>query len=310
MTAVSVVVPTRDKPDSLRLALACLAVQTCPAPMEVVVVDDGSGSDTRDVVAAATGALPHTLNMRTVPGPLRGRAAARNAGAAASLGDVLLFLDDDVLLPPTAVRAHLAAQVRRLDTCVHGPVHDLPGARRLLRAVEVAGAVPADPYGAATGGAYGRTVVTALERFVAETADGRVPPVAPWLTCVGANTSMPRALWRRAGGFDESFGTTWGCEDLELGRRLWSLGAGMRLEGAAPGVHLTHERPDRWQQHAVNLSRFVAKHPEPAVRALTALLGPAGTSERYLTALYALESEYGAGTECESGSDGPASALP
>ncbi|OQD52027.1 hypothetical protein BM536_035910, partial [Streptomyces phaeoluteigriseus] len=38
---VSVVIPTRDKADSLRLVLTCLARQVCPQPHEIVVVDDG-----------------------------------------------------------------------------------------------------------------------------------------------------------------------------------------------------------------------------------------------------------------------------
>ncbi|AYN40320.1 glycosyltransferase [Streptomyces dangxiongensis] len=288
---VSVVVPTRDKAGSLRLTLACLADQSCPVPVDVVVVNDaapprdGTPDATERVVAEAAGRP--SLPVRAVRGPGRGRAAARNAGAAVAVGDLLLFLDDDILLPPTAVAAHVAAHHRDADACVHGPVRDLPGARRLLASTEPG--VRRAPYEAVAAGRFGRTVVTALERLVAAMAEGRAPAVAPWLVCIGANTSMPRALWRRSGGYDEGFGTTWGCEDLELGRRLWSLGTRMRLAPDAPGVHLTHERPDRWEQHARTLARFTDKHPEPAVRALAALLGPSGTPDRYLEALRTLE---------------------
>ncbi|MFG2281814.1 glycosyltransferase family 2 protein [Streptomyces asoensis] len=281
--AVSVVVPTRDKVDSLRLTLACLARQVCPDPHEIVVVDDGCTDGTADVVAAAAARLP----LRTVPGPRAGRAAARNAGAAAARGGLLLFLDDDILLPPSALAAHLDEHTDREPGCVHGPVRELPAARRLLAAAREE-SVP-DPHEAAMGGRFGRTVTNALEALVTSMGTGGLEPVAPWLTCIGANTSMPYGLWERSGGFDESFGTTWGCEDLELGLRLWSSGAGMRLAPGAPGVHLTHERADRWEQHTINLARFTEKHPVPAVRALPELLGPSGNGLRYVTAVRTLE---------------------
>ncbi|MGW0871097.1 glycosyltransferase family 2 protein [Streptomyces sp. NPDC002740] len=281
--AVSVVIPTRDKADSLRLVLACLARQVCPEPHEIVVVDDGCTDGTADVVAAAAPQLP----LHTVPGPRAGRAAARNAGAAAARGGLLIFLDDDILLPPPALAAHLAEHTGRAPACVHGPVRELPGARRLV-ATDPDELLP-DPHAAATSGRFGRTVANALETLVTGMATGELEPVAPWLTCIGANTSMPYELWERTGGYDETFGTTWGCEDLELGLRLWSSGAGMRLAPAAPGVHLTHERADRWEQHTVNLTRFTEKHPVPAVRALPQLLGPSGSSRRYVTAVRTLE---------------------
>ncbi|MGV9557735.1 glycosyltransferase family 2 protein [Streptomyces sp. NPDC003522] len=278
----SVVVPTRDKADSLRLVLACLARQVCPEPYEVVVVDDGCTDGTADVLAAAA-----RLPLRTVPGPRAGRAAARNAGADAARGGLLVFLDDDILLPPRALAAHLREHAGGASDCVHGPVRELPSARRLL-ATDPGELLP-DPHAVAIGGRFGRTVANALETLVAGMAGGELEPVAPWLTCIGANTSMAHRLWRRSGGYDETFGTTWGCEDLELGLRLWSSGAGMRLAPDAPGVHLTHERPDRWEQHTVNLTRFVEKHPVPAVRALPELLGPSGSGRRYVTTVRDLE---------------------
>ena len=86
---VSVVVPTRDRPDQLRACLAALEAQSA-ASFEVVVVDDGSraAAAVRDVVAAA----PHA---RLVPSTDRGPAAARNLGAAAAMAPVVCFTDDD-----------------------------------------------------------------------------------------------------------------------------------------------------------------------------------------------------------------------
>ena len=48
--AVSVVIPTRNRADYLRIALASLARQQLDAPHELIVVDDGSTDSTSAVV--------------------------------------------------------------------------------------------------------------------------------------------------------------------------------------------------------------------------------------------------------------------
>ena len=92
--AVSVVVPVRDRPGELARLLGALAA-TAPGIAEVVVVDDGStDADATARVAAAHGA-------RVVRHPVsRGPAAARNTGAAAATGELVAFLDSDVVPEP------------------------------------------------------------------------------------------------------------------------------------------------------------------------------------------------------------------
>ena len=85
---VSVVVPTRDRPDRLATCLAALERQTVPE-LEIVVVDDAS----RD--AAAVAAVAGAPRARLVRGAGRGPAAARNAGVAAARAPIVCFTDDD-----------------------------------------------------------------------------------------------------------------------------------------------------------------------------------------------------------------------
>lgn len=283
---VSVVVPTHNKADRLRLTLRALARTVPDAPFEVVVVDDLCTDTTGAVLAEAAAA---GLPLRVVSGPRRGRAAARNAGAAAARGRLLVFLDDDILVDESFVRAHVDAHRgvggRPIGgaapgrwALVHGPLRELPGAGRLVAAA------PAHPHRSAMAGEFGRTVTNALERLVLAMADGTAPAVAPWLACVGANVSLPAERWAATGGFDETFGTVWGCEDLEYGYRSHAAGAAIMIAPGAAGIHLTHARPGRWAEHAVNLDRFVTLHPDPAVRALGSLLAANGTPAGYLAA--------------------------
>jgi glycosyltransferase involved in cell wall biosynthesis len=278
----SVVIPTRDKASRLRLTLACLAGQAwVPAP-EVVVVDDGSTDATPAVLAAAAADLP---GLVVVPGGGGGRAVARNLGAGRAGGELLVFLDDDVLVGPGFLAAHRARA--RPDRFTHGRLRELPAAERLVAGLAGAAAGGARELRDAlhAGGSRDprhRLVANALERAVEAMSAGVLPDVAPWLGCVGANVSMPRAAWAALGGFDERFGRRWGCEDLELGLRLHAAGLCRQFAPDALGVHLTHPRPGRWAEHARSLDQLAALHPLAGVRALDALLSAAGDPHRYV----------------------------
>ncbi|MFD8945020.1 glycosyltransferase family 2 protein [Streptomyces californicus] len=276
------VIPTRSKAPSLRATLVALAAQGHRGPYEVVVVDDGSTDGTRELLhrlaGEAAGPAP-----RVVEGPERGRAAARNAGAEAARGRRLLFLDDDILTAPGHLNAH--QDFSETQALAHGPLREFPGARRWLErhaasdAAELAAAAAR-----VAAGEEGRLLRNTLETLVCAMDEGKVPPVAPWAACVGANTSLPRALFEEVGGFDEGFGLGWGCEDLELGVRALAAGAHVVVPAPAAGVHLTHARPDRWEQHAANLDRFTALHGLRAVRELPRLLGEGGGVAAYVAA--------------------------
>jgi glycosyltransferase involved in cell wall biosynthesis len=103
---ISIVVPTRDRPDRLAVCLAALERQTA-ADLEIVVVDDAS-RDTAAVAAVVTGAP----RARLLHGAGRGPAAARNAGVAAARAPVICFTDDDCDPVPgwaAALTARIAA---------------------------------------------------------------------------------------------------------------------------------------------------------------------------------------------------------
>jgi GT2 family glycosyltransferase len=91
---ISVVIPTRHRPESLAACLERLApgVQTFDAARyEVVVADDGDTGATRALLSERFPWARHTA------GPRRGPASNRNAGARASRGEWIAFTDDDTL---------------------------------------------------------------------------------------------------------------------------------------------------------------------------------------------------------------------
>lgn len=94
---ISVVVPTHNDGEFLERCLAALAEQTLP-PLEVIVVDDGTG------LPAALAGIAHALarfpDTRIIRQSAGGPSRARNRGLAACRGRFVAFVDcDDVLLP-------------------------------------------------------------------------------------------------------------------------------------------------------------------------------------------------------------------
>lgn len=94
---ISVVIPTRNRPDTLAACLQRLAPdrQTLEGSQyEVVVTDDGDADETRALLRRHYAWVRHTV------GPQRGPAANRNAGVRATRGEWIAFTDDDTLPDP------------------------------------------------------------------------------------------------------------------------------------------------------------------------------------------------------------------
>ena len=105
-TAVSVIVPTRNRCESLtRLLRALDRSESLPGTFEVIVVDDGSTHGDQASVTRQRWSFP----LRLLTQAQAGAAAARNAGARAAAGEILVFLDDDVEPEGGLIAAHVRA---------------------------------------------------------------------------------------------------------------------------------------------------------------------------------------------------------
>ncbi|MBU4233654.1 MAG: glycosyltransferase family 2 protein [Proteobacteria bacterium] len=103
---VSVIIPTYNRADLVRQALASVKAQTY-RDFEIVVVDDGGTDGTYEVLSA-------DRDLRVLRHPRRrGVAAARNLGVAAARGEWLAFLDsDDLWLPDKLARQILLLEAQ------------------------------------------------------------------------------------------------------------------------------------------------------------------------------------------------------
>lgn len=217
---LSVVVPTRDRPERLAACLDAIR-RLDPAPCEVIVVDSASRS--RAATAAAQGAA--TLVRCDEPGASR----ARNAGWRAARGSLVGFVDDDVRVHPRWA-AELCAPF------ADDEVRFVTGA--VVSGESLAGAAAGD-------------------RAVAVTDDvaaGRIDRHALGNVGASANLAVRRDALDAVGGFDELLGAGArfrSAEDIDLFDRLLALGDGWHAP-AAVGHH------DQWRSRRELLSLELA----------------------------------------------------
>ncbi|WP_406081591.1 glycosyltransferase family 2 protein [Micromonospora sp. NBC_00858] len=107
MTAptVSVVVPTRDRPELLRAAVRAILDQEHPGAIEVVVVQDHSDPDGSLIELSRPDRAVRVIRNGRTPG----LAGARNSGTLAAEGELIAFCDDDDEWLPGKLSAQIAA---------------------------------------------------------------------------------------------------------------------------------------------------------------------------------------------------------
>ena len=97
---VSVIIPTFNRSALLAAAIDSVRAQTY-APIEIIVVDDGCTDDTSKVLRRSG------PGIRAVRQDNAGPAAARNRGLAHARGEIIMFLDSDVVYPITPAAPYL-----------------------------------------------------------------------------------------------------------------------------------------------------------------------------------------------------------
>jgi len=283
---LSVIIPTKDKADRLLLTLACLAAQTIKDQCEFIVINNGATDHTCQIIADAQ----QYIDIRTVNLSKPGRSLARNAGAREARGEFLVFIDDDILVPPIFLALHYQHQCQR-PGLIHGKLRDLPLVARMVNPQNVDQKLAEQLFSVKQLRKNGfrplgqRLIANALEQLVEKMHFGEIPWVAFWLCGAGANLSIPKLYWKEVGEYCEAFGAYWGCEDLEFAFRVNQSGLPIYFLPEAWGVHLMHQRTTRWEEHDINFKQFYALHPVKAVEMLPFLLGPTGSPKRYLEQL-------------------------
>jgi glycosyltransferase involved in cell wall biosynthesis len=279
--SASVIIPTYNKARYLELTLASFAHKTNRG-FELVITDDGSTDNTRQVVERYLG----RMEIRYLRQENRGRSAARNAAVSAAGGDILIFSDDDRIVSPTFVAEHVRSFSSATDARLvqgwqrgiftwwlrglevgnrlDGLLAERPELERRLREAEELQVVTARDL-------EERFEATARTFGLAEPwwEDHCVPILRAfpqpdrfrlsWMLGTTGNMSAMRRQVLEVGMFDERF-LSWGLEDTDLCYRL--VRAGARLEVSRPAVsyHQVHPTsPVKFDEWDRNFARFTEK---------------------------------------------------
>ena len=284
----TLVIPTYNKKEFLELTLTSLINQTYPTDkFEVIVIDDGSSDSTPELFSGTLTHFPFQLEY--VKQENKGRAAARNAGIVKARGETIVFIDDDQIVPSHFLESHLRLHQQHQDLVIGGyrsqvfsfapaalahqailcylrslfqnteKPFDIKTGCPLLTAEDIR-----SNFQRVTRFVYGMdTNFERISRIYGEALKGFF---IPWIFFVTSNVSVSKRHLVEVGLFDENF-TGWGCEDYELGYRLYRHGLKYRLCREAISYHQLHPRDVvRLRESELrNYRYFCEKHPDVAI---------------------------------------------
>jgi MoaA/NifB/PqqE/SkfB family radical SAM enzyme/GT2 family glycosyltransferase len=231
---VSVIIPTFNRSKILQNTLVSLFNQTFKG-FEVIVVDDGSTDETFDMVKGLN--PPFRLRYFIQDDRGYGPGRARNIGTIYAEGEIMLYLDSDVICDPRNLEEHVKVHAKykrmynhdvlvigkRLDMHTTTAIHKQLTPETILNDFDAVRRIPARP--------------DLREDFFKWCNDDPSSFHAPWHMIFTNNISVKRRHMLSTGLIDESF-VFWSIEDQELGYRLQWLR--FVLNSDAVGYHQHH----------------------------------------------------------------------
>ena len=209
---VSVVIATLNREEVLVQLLKQLLDCDSTPPFEIIVVDQSSehAPETNAFLAQAATRLTHLrVSYRSVT-------RARNDGIRKATGTIVIFVDDDVVLHPGFIGAHVTAYSDPRVVGATGPVSERGGTTVKRQDL------PAE-------------VVRSLDQQATMRFDVDFPFDAQWAT--GGNMSFRKAAIIAVGGFDEQFQGAAIGEEAEFSHRVKKIGV-IRYVPEARVTHL------------------------------------------------------------------------
>lgn len=239
---ISVVIPAYNRRPILEKCLEALETQDPSGEIEnyeVIVVDDGSSDGTPEWLRENADRFPHVCLVEQEHG---GPAEGRNRGVDHAAGDVIVFIDSDLVVTAGFLACHSRALSRHWNR---------QGNRLCFT--------------------YGAVINTA--NFEHPTKERHKLRDLSWAYFATGNVAIDRGVLERSGLFDVGF-RLYGWEDLELGERLRQMGVELVKCPEAVGYHWhpafrLDQIPDliRVERERARMGLlFYRKHPSRRVR--------------------------------------------
>ncbi len=232
----SVIIPTYNRANIIKKVIERLSDQTYPSDKyEVIIVDDGSVDDTEEMVRSVN----TSCSLKYFRQERKGASAARNYGIKKAWGEIIVFIDSDILVNRSFVEEHMSYHHQQKGIIVRGVVINIENIDNL-----------------------------ANEKM-------KLTDISSAFFATG-NVSIRKKYLLKAGLFDEDF-KEYGWEDLELGVRLKKQGLKTVTSERAVGYHYRKkptlaDLPDlcaKERMRGRTAVLFYHKHPTFEVKCMT-----------------------------------------
>ncbi|MFJ3881024.1 glycosyltransferase family 2 protein [Streptomyces sp. NPDC090077] len=256
-TALSIVIPYKQRLDNIRAVFTSLTEQTLPADRFEVVVGAMEYDPAYTALCAEFTGRLRIVSVHTAEDWNTSR--ARNLAIGQASGTVVVVLDADVALAPDALRNLWERHYQHgQNVCVQGEVFgydaviddDVDSVETQPYEVFRAAFGRLDESGAGRDPRWTAAYASAFARF-------------PWAFVRTGLMALPAATIRRHGLLlDEGF-LGWGAEDQEWGLRIARTGTPIVLGQGVRGIHLPHRRDFAAQDRSATLTNryYLAKWP-------------------------------------------------
>lgn len=280
----SVIIPTYNKNSRLKIVLEAFNMQkSTEGGFEVILIDDGSTDDTKLMIDHNN----FDYNFKYLYQNNQGRSAARNKGIDEARGEILIFCDDDTVPSTDFINGHIKNHNKSEPCVIHGAIYDLPNLKFFKDPVNgifydsygtnnenfkslLKNILPSDPQSLSTFLDKNKRF-SGFEKLIKRLFD-EDKKTLQWISCTGGNFSVEKNQIKKSGTFNEQFGKRWGCEDLELGYRLYKTGTKFVYSLESANFHLTHVRGSYKDDITNAVSLFKILHTDAAAVDLENLL--------------------------------------
>jgi len=256
--SASIVIPVSGGREQFLRCLASLLQQsffkTHPAQVQLVIVQDGEEDESTAPICNASRDLlfqfqqAHAICDVLVLKENSGRAAARNMGLTISRGDVIFFLDSDIVLHPDFIMEHMVRHEFLDNVALLGFKQNIDWqgnpqfSMDSLLNDQIPQADCREDWKYGSGGAK-YNYMEATDSFKAwpptKKIEGRILPSVFQTNIV----SVRRSRLFSVGGFDQQF-CGWGMEDTDVGLKLFAHGCYLVPCPSSTAFHLKHPEPE------------------------------------------------------------------
>ncbi|MCQ6275182.1 glycosyltransferase [Bacillus sp. V3B] len=299
---ISIIMPSYNKYEYVSLSLYCLLKQNFNySKFEVILIDDCSNDKTRLIPMEFDPPFKFKY-IRLFKN--QGRSRARNIGIIHAEGEIVIFLDGEMLTEPDFIENHYSHHIGKEGMVVCGAFHYrgiytfLTSKFNTQQWQHIDSFVTSNPYYSFHYKEFKRNYQDTEILFPLITHDDIDNKLydslsfpnwyftkelnsgikdfgielnhftLPYIAFLTGDVSVSRKLLDKVGYFDESF-LGYGAEDWELGYRLYKSGARFILDPLTFCYHQEHPTsPNNFPEAVGNLYKFMKKHPNFDVLAL------------------------------------------